>query len=473
MLRILSILLFSVVAVTLGLVGPPAYKIILTGSAYVAKTLCSGVFISGLPVEKVLAEDVQADIDPMVRYYQARVQYGAKTVTASLYGLGKRIAVYRPGLGCALAIGTTPGELRAAAAPGPATSPSKRGPDRRPDSDGLWPEGRKAVGTGGLSKRTRARLEAAIEQAFGEPDPNRLKRTRAVVVVQHGRIVAERYGPGITQTTPLIGWSMSKSATSALVGLLVKQKRLDITKRDLLGRWRDDDDPRSNISLNQLMHMESGLAFDESYDNMLSDVRVMLFLKGDKAAFAADKPLVAAPGARFKYSSGTSNIIARIIRNAVGSDEAYLGLPRRELFEPLAMRSAVFETDASGTFVSSSNMYASARDWARLGLLYLQDGVWNGRQILPKGWVAYTRRASRASDGRYGAQFWTRLDNHASARPHIPDDAFFMLGHDGQMVAMVPSLDLIVVRLGLARRDGAYAHHRFLRPFISAFQSLP
>ena len=177
---------------------------------------------------------------------------------------------------------------------------------------------------------------------------------------------------------PLIGWSMAKMVTNALVGIAVQNGKLDLADKELLPEWRGNGESRRDITLDQLLRMTSGLSFNEDYEDHSSDVIQMLFVKGDKAGFAASKPLQYSPGSHWSYSGGTSNIIARILGQRFTEKRDYLHFPREQLFEPLGMRSAVLEPDEAGTFVGSSFMYASARDWARLGLLFLHDGVWAG-----------------------------------------------------------------------------------------------
>jgi hypothetical protein len=222
--------------------------------------------------------------------------------------------------------------------------------------------------------------------------------------------------------------------------------------------------------------MTSGLAFSEDYDSDDGDARQMLYIKGDKSGFAAAKDLKHTPGTYWDYSSGTTNIIARVLRQSFSDEQEYLRYPRERLFEPLGMRSAVLEPDAAGVFIGSSYLYATARDWARLGLFYLQDGVWQGRRLLPEDWVKYTVTPTpHAPDARYGAQVWLKLDQGPASdspdlgEPPFPEDAYYMLGHDGQTVAIVPSRDLVIVRLGLTRNEGAWAPASVLAPIVNAF----
>jgi CubicO group peptidase (beta-lactamase class C family) len=310
-----------------------------------------------------------------------------------------------------------------------------------------------------------------VAATFAEPDPTHPRNTRAVVVVHGGRIVAERYAPGFDKTMPLIAWSMTKGAMNALIGLRVKDGKLAVADRALLPEWRGQGDPRGAISLDDLLRMSSGLAFDESYDDPLGDVTEMLFVKNDMAKFAASKPLLHPPGSHWDYSSGTSVLLAAILRETFASEADYLRYPHDRLFAPLGMRSAVLETDASGNFVGSSLLYASARDFARLGLLFLHDGMWRGERLLPEGWVAYTLMPAKAApDESYGAQIWLKLpESHGYGEPPMPHDAFYFLGHDEQIVAIVPSRDLVIVRLGLTQEGGDWDHARDLAPIVAAF----
>jgi hypothetical protein len=317
----------------------------------------------------------------------------------------------------------------------------------------------------------QSRLEAALEWAFLEPDPALPRRTRAVVVVYRGRLIAERYADPFTKDTPLNGWSMTKSVVNALVGVLVKEKKVSLSDSVAIPEWRGSSDPRRKITLEQLLRMSSGLQFHEDFSNLFADMTYMLLGVPDAAAYAAAKPLEAEPGTRWSYSSGTTNIIAYAMRQIVG-DSDYLEFPRRTLFDRLGMTSAVLETDAAGTFVGSSFMYATARDWARFGLLYLRDGVWSGQRILPEGWVAYTRTpAPNAPDQQYGAHFWLRIPKGLrcgnESRP-LPADAFHAIGHEGQFITIIPSRELVLVRLGLTRYRCAWDQQRFVRLLLAA-----
>jgi CubicO group peptidase (beta-lactamase class C family) len=438
-----------------------AYFTALLGSGFMAETLCSGIFVSGRDRAAIFAEELTGPGYELLQLFQAEIDDQQKQVTASTYGLWPRTAVYRDGLGCTLAIGRTPAELRAEAA-------NLFPPMPPPEPNTLWPEG-EHVDLENLSNDVNhAALTAAIDAAFSEPDPTHPRRTRALVVVYKGRIVAEHYAPGFDQNTPLVGWSMTKTATNALVGLRVLDGAVATGNTKLLPEWRDAGDARGAITLDQLLRMTSGLAFDEGYGSNTSDVAQMLFAKESAGRFAAQKPLVAPPGSLWNYSSGTSNIIQLILRQGFTDERDYLRYPRERLFTPLGMRSAVLEPDASGTFIGSSLMYASARDWARLALLFAQNGIWQGKSLLPPDWVAYSLKPTPEAPAKeFGGHIWLKLPESEQAT--LEADAFYLLGFDQQIVAVIPSRDLIIVRLGLTRKGGAWDHARDLAPIVRAF----
>ncbi|WAS57144.1 beta-lactamase family protein [Burkholderia ambifaria] len=426
-------------------------------TGYAAKALCSGVFVSGRPAASVIDVDIMAGVHPLLKLVHPSLDPEHRRAVATFAGFARREADFRPGLGCTLALGPSPGVL-------PAALPPVADP---PSANDAAPPAPPA----GIDTR---KLHIALDRAFDEPDPARPRRTRAVVVMWRGHVIAERYAPGFTADTPLPGWSMTKTVTAALAGVLVAQHKLSADASALLPEWRGSGDARAAITLDELLRMTSGLQFNEDYDDPLSDVAVMLFTQPDTARFASAKPLAAQPGTQWYYSSGTSAIVARVMREALGGTEAdYLAFPRRALFEPLGMRSAVFEPDAAGTLGSPSYLYASAHDWARFGQLLLQDGVWNGQRLLPEGWVRYLTRATpQSTHQEFGAHLWVKVpepfndrDPHASA---MPADAFHAVGHEGQFVSVVPSRELVVVRLGLSRPESAWNHEAFLARVLDA-----
>ena len=415
-------------------------------AAYKAKMLCSEVLLAHRDPQAVMTELEVDDLVPL-RYINASVDSSAHTTSASVAGLLHHAAFYRDQRGCV---------LRFESSPAMTASPDRQHSE---PADTL------------LSDVNHA-LDPVLQRAFAEPDPGRLRRTRAVVVVQNGRIVAERYAPGFTPETPLIGWSMTKTVINALVGILVKDGRLAVNRPAPVPEWQSADDPRRAITLDQLLRMSSGLSFDESPWNPVSDVTVMLLGRPDAGLYAARKSLAATPGTVWQYSSGTTNIISRALRAAIHDDAMYAEFPRRALFDKIGMTSsALIETDASGAFIGSSFGYATARDWARLGMLYINDGVWEGQRILPEGWVAYTSTPAPADPRKhYGAHVWLKVADEYSGDAVLPADAFHAIGHAGQFVTMIPSAHLVVVRLGLTRYPDAWDHTAFVRDVLTALE---
>lgn len=415
--------------------------------AAAAKRLCSSLFVSGRTREHVLAEELAEAATLGVAF---EVGSAPEAVTARI-GDFKETAVHRRHLGCTLLESVDAQALLAqfdvAAYPSPV----------QPDPVLPWPEGALVVLPETAPGIDLAAVGAAVDAAFAEPDPTKPVRTRAVVVIHDGRIVAERYAAPFDAATPQLGWSMTKTVTGTLTGLLAGDGTLNITAPAGVAAWQGAGDPRRIITLNNLLQMSSGLRFSEVYDAAApSDVVAMLYGPGaaDMGAFAAAMPLDHVPGSHWSYASGTTNLIASVLRDALHSQADYFAFPRARLFNPLGMASAVIEPDESGTFVGSSYMYATPRDWARLGLLYLQDGVWLGERLLPEGWVGYaTTPAPAAPRGEYGAQIWLNrgAPGNPSDRPHpeLPADLYYLSGFEGQDVVVVPSRDLVVVRMGL------------------------
>jgi CubicO group peptidase (beta-lactamase class C family) len=367
------------------------------GVGWKAQILCSGVFVSGRDAAPVLKEDVA--VHPILKLIGTKVNYGKKEARAEVLGLIKNRAIYRDHLGSVLLSGASEETVRSWPVDIPEPQPAN------PESI-LWPIGDLILDSALPPGIDGLLLDKVVNEAFAEPDPETPQRTRAVVIVHKGRLIAERYAPGITREMPLIGWSMTKSVTSSLVGILVEEGKLSVQAPAPVPEWQKPDDPRRNITLEQLLWMSSGLSFSETYaEKPVSDVQIMLFTRPDMAAYAVRTPLEADPGTKWHYSTGTTNIIAGIIRRTFGDQREYFAFPRRALFNRIGMRTAVFETDASGVFNCGSSLFASARDWARLGLLYLNDGVWEGERIFPEGWVSYsTTPAPAAEKGDYGAQ---------------------------------------------------------------------
>jgi CubicO group peptidase (beta-lactamase class C family) len=310
----------------------------------------------------------------------------------------------------------------------------------------------------------RARLEAGCERLLASEPPAAVGATHALLVVHRGQIVAEGYDAANGPEATLPSWSMAKSVLHALVGIAVRLGGLRLDAPAGVAAWGAPDDPRRAITLDQLLRMTSGVRFDEEYTDLeTSSTLQMLFGDGkdDMAAFAAGFPAIAEPDAEWCYSSGSSNIVSALLGAAVGGGEAGMrAFMQRELTDPLGMTSADPRFDAAGTWIASSFLFATARDFARFGLLCLRDGVWEGRRILPEGWIDYGRTPTAQSGGEYGAHFWLALDGSGT---------FSCNGFRGQYTVMVPERDLVLVRLGTSMPDQKRGSYLALADLIECF----
>ncbi|WP_315777317.1 MULTISPECIES: serine hydrolase [unclassified Bradyrhizobium] len=431
---VVGLLVFAALLVAGWLTYRPDRALRVATSA-VAEMICAKTYVSGLDPQTVFAETMERPglrrLRAVMRY---RVEPDMRLVEASLLGLHATRASFHDGLGCVTLQGQKPPYLPhtdvavlRAAGPAPALPDFAENTAVEPSDPAL---------------------KAALDHAFEEPANPPFRRTKAVVVVKDGHLIAERYAPSIGVDTPLVGFSMTKTVTNALLGILTRQGKLSPSIPAPVAEWREARDPRHDITIEQLMRMTSGLALDET--NSGFDPSSQMDIHRDMAAFAVHAPLIAPPGQRWAYSSASAQILARIIRDAAGGPEQTIELAWRELFNPLGMRSATLQYDGSGTVQGYGNMLASARDWAKLGLLYLGDGVVGDRRILPEGWVAMSATATLDTD--YGAGLWTNRSQHfhaqGRARAGIPPDAFFAFGLLGQRLVIMPSQRMVVVRLG-------------------------
>ena len=388
---------------------------IITG--YAAKNLASDVFVSGREPVDVEALDLHFSF---IKYTRNKVDFENKTVT-SRFLWGKSVAAYRDGYGVTLLRGKKAAELQAEKYP---LAPEAEGPDFLEPGDSA------------LTARLAPIAKALVDDHAYNGTPF------AFVVLHEGKVVAERYREGLTARTRLLSWSMAKSFTNALVGIMAGDGMVDIYAPTGIPEWQGDD--RAAITLNDLMQMQSGLQWNEDYGNR-SDVNLMLHREKDMGLYAINKPLEHKPGTFWYYSSGSTNIVMRYLRGKFASDKEFLTYYRERLFAPLGIRNAVFEPDMSGTPVGSSYLYITAREFASLGQLYLDDGVFQGQRILPEGWVEYSVTPAADSKDGYGAFFWLNKDKYW---PDIPEDMFNCQGHDGQEVFIIPSKDLVITVLG-------------------------
>jgi CubicO group peptidase (beta-lactamase class C family) len=448
MRRVLKLFKFLVAIALLGILGlsgwltfiPP--EGLLSATAYTAKMVCSNVFIAKRDADAVIGTDVQFALHRIVKRMKIDIDTANQRVDVAYLGLfARRYAQYEEGHGCTL---VSKDEIpdRAAAPPLPPATP-----------DALWPAGERVQ----LSddKRLLAALNDPVLQGPG---------MRAIVVVHDGRIVGETYGEGFNASTPLQGWSMTKSVNAALIGMAIKDGKLSLDQRNLFPQWAGD--ARAEISVADLMAMTSGLEWNED-QGASPDPDRLENLAQDAAAFARDRALVAPPGTKFNYSGGSSVLLARFWQNAIGAEaRAY---PQERLFKPLGMTSAVLEADPSGTFLGEGFLYANAHDWARFGEFLRLGGEWNGEQILPMDFVDYMRSPVLASDEGHGpvygrGQVWLARGEGFN----LPADTFMLQGHLRQVITIIPSRKLVILRMGLTREDIGYSVAKLLYAIVAA-----
>ena len=413
-------------------------------SGFGAKNLASAVFLQHRNPDSVIKQELS--FFP-VSYASYDINTTDSSVTASVFGLAKSKAIYRTGIGCTLVNDLSEAEIRKQHF----TIPQ---PPLQNRDTIAWPYG-EMIAEAPPAVIDTVQLNRAIDNAMkattkkGQP-----AYTRAFLVVYDGRIVGERYAPGFDKHSRLIGWSRSKSLTAAVIGVLVKAGKLNPDAPAPVPEWKGTD--KEKITLKELLQQTTGLDWTEDY-GAPSEATNMLFKQSDMGAFTAKLPLKYQPGSLFYYSSGNANILSRIIRQTVG-DSVYSAYPYKALFHKINMYSLLLEPDASGTYVGSSYSYASARDFARFGLLYYNNGVWNGEQLLPENWVKESIQPAAANQQkRYGYQFWLNgADDRDPSKhwfPDAPADMYFADGFGGQNVFIIPSKKLIVVRLGVKTID--------------------
>jgi CubicO group peptidase (beta-lactamase class C family) len=407
------------------------------GTALAAKQLCSLEYVSGLDRGFARAAYLDHHVRQLSMGLEVRYDDTTRSVETTGFGIWSARARYRPGLGCTL---LHPGlRFEELALPRIAAAPISADPDRA---------------------RTRfdaAALDRALDEAFADPPGGPPRNTLAAVVLHEGRLVAERYAAGIDETTALPGWSMTKSVTATLVGILAHQNRIDVDAAGAIVEWRGSDDPRSAISVDHLLRMTSGLAIREDQTGVDPNSR-MLFREPDGAAYSATRALRKEPGTHWEYMSGNTVLVSRRIRELTGGSlESTSAFVRTQLFQPLGMATAVLEPDPSGTFVGSSFMLASARDWARLGQLYLNGGLWNGRRVFAADWIDYvTRHTPTSGEENYGAGFWINDAPEGPRWPTLPPDTYAASGFQHQRIFILPSRQLVVVRLGATWGDPSH-----------------
>lgn len=439
MKRKLIIYLVAGVLLLLSAVVYTYYPQLGVATGYAAKKICTCTYETGRNQKEIEQNDLYFSVLPMVTN---KLNEAQKSVTSTLWGLYPQTAIYKTGLGCVLLQGEDDYHVEA-----PQLSTG--------DNPFLFPD--KPQATKGLNHTL---LQDAIDREFNSDDNLTTKQTTSILVIHNDTLVAERYAPPFDRNMSQLGWSMTKSWMNAYIGLLVKDSLTGINKSNLFPEWQDE---RKEITLKNLLNMDSGLQWNEDYKTV-SDATRMLYFSEDVSAIALSKPLNYSPGTHWYYSSGTTNLISKYIRNLLGKETDYLSYLKNRLFNKLGMTSAFIETDESGLLIGSSYGYATPRDWAKFGLLYLHDGIWQGERILPEGWVNFTKTEVKDSKGKYGAQFW--LNVNGSQYPDAPGDIFLADGFLGQYVFIIPSYNVVIVRMGTGK--AGFDENQFLKNILAA-----
>lgn len=421
----------------------PALNII---TGYSSKNMASGLFLADR--DQISMEEEDNGFFPIsLASYDVNIK--DKTVSASIFGLMKRKAIYIDGLGGILINEDYSPEMEF------------KVPRRNfLKNNSSYPFGNKYQRDTIFDEINAKQLRLAVEKAFDRKGEKE-QQTRSVLVIYKDKIIAEKYAEGFDQESLMHGWSMTKSLTSTIYGVLQKQGKMDINDPSGIVAWQDDD--RKEITINDLLHMNSGLKWEEEYFD-ISDVTTMLYMESDMGMSQIDNNLVGKPDSLWNYSSGTTNILSGpILRAQFNDHQQYLDYWYSDLIDKIGMHSMVVETDLTGNYIGSSYAWATTRDWAKFGLLYLHEGNWAGEQVLDSSWVHYASTPTNTSEGRYGAQFWLNAGAH---HPDVPLDMYSSNGFKGQYVFIIPSKDLVVVRTGLVS-DPKFNVNDFLKNIIA------
>ena len=431
------------------LAGFTQYPKLTIISGFASKSLASNVFLSDRSFESVQVEELA---EPLIKLSNSSIfnENGKSGALSEVFELQERVTVCRDEVGCVLIPPGYEGVI----------GPTER-PLRLKKLDSLpYPFGILPAKDTLFPEIDYGKLDAAVAFAFSNPEK---QRTRSILVLYKDHIVAEKYAEGISVNTRLLGWSMTKSILATVYGIRQKQGALDVMQPVKWKEWGSDS--RNSITYNDLLRMQSGLEWDEDYGG-ISDVTQMLFLSSDMTTIQPHKPAISSPGMVWNYSSGTTNFLSGLLRRDISDYQEYLDFPYRELIDRIGMHSMIMETDYNGNYVASSYGWATTRDWAKFGLLYLHEGNWNGEQIFDADWVDYITTPTPHSSSKYGAHFWL---NASGTFPDAPLDMYSANGFQGQYVFIIPSHDLVIVRTGLAEPPHFDAN-TFLQRSLLAFK---
>ncbi|APZ45657.1 serine hydrolase [Polaribacter reichenbachii] len=431
------LLLLCIVVIIAVFFNYPKLNII---AGYSAKNTASSVFVAKRTLE--FTDKTDNNFSP-INLATDLVKKDKKEATSSVFNLLTRKAIYREGLGAVLTL-TEEDETATYLVP------------KRAKADNItpYPYGNAEQKDTVFANINYDKLNETVASVFGK------NQSRAVVVIYKDQIVAEKYADGFTKDSKILGWSMTKSIMSTVFGVMQHQNKLKITDKAPIDAWQNDE--RKNISIHNLLQMNSGLEWDENYDK-ISDVTKMLFLERDMTAMQENKPLLGKINASWNYSSGTSNLLSGIARKQFKTHQEYLDYWYTNLIDKIGMNSMVLETDLAGNYVASSYAWATPRDWGKFGLLYLHKGNWNGEQIFDKDWANYVATPTPTSNGIYGAQFWLNAEGQMK---DVPKNMYFADGYQGQRVYVLPDQDLVIVRMALSWME----ENKFLKGVLESIK---
>ncbi len=421
---------------------------------YPKLNIISGFASKNFASTNYISDRLYADIDendhnvPLIKLAELESANDHNAIT-SVFGLMERESICRDGLGCVLindAYDKTQKLLK---------------PKRTLLANDLpFPYGNNGTKDSVFENIDYDLLNLAMKNVFANYS---VQKTRTALVIYKGHIVAENYLEGFSKDTPILGWSMTKSVLATLYGILEYQNKIDVQEYRPFGDDIQMKNSKIEITLNHLLRMQSGLAWDEDYTS-ISDVTEMLFLDADMAAKQGSKQPIAAPTEVWNYSSGTSNFLSGVLRKQFKTHQEYLDFPYTALIDKMGMHSMLLETDMAGNFVGSSYGWATTRDWAKFGLLHLNKGNWNGEQLFAPQWIDYITKPTKGSNGIYGAHWWL---NAEGKYPNVPKDLYSANGFQGQRVFIIPSKDLVIVRTGLAEGPD-FDESIFLKEVVAA-----
>jgi CubicO group peptidase (beta-lactamase class C family) len=434
----------GVAVLALGFVAADQLDNIPAGTGYAAQDLCTRTWVSGDDFDRVREDYVAAKVAPLPLVWDIQAEPGEQVaVLADLPVVGdRRISVYRPGLGCTLVTNQQQAEALH---------------EQRfdlvppvPARDAPWPAGEQPAQDGGFSGQQAAIIQRHADSIFSEPspDPAAQHHTVALTVALDGALVFERYDDGYHREQRQLGWSMTKTVTGLVAGLMITDGLFSLDDPVGLKQWQGTE--KENITWRQLLNMAPGLEWFEGYGGA-SDVTHMLFSEPDHGGWAASLPLVAEPGTVFNYSTGTSNIAMLAMKEKLGGAQALYDYYQTRLFVPLGIRNGLIEPDVSGTPSGGSYGVLRPVDWLRLGQLVANGGTWQGERLIDRTFMDYMVAPSPAA-AEYGGSIWRQPSDMipAELRQRLPEDLVWFAGHMGQFVVIVPGAELVVARLGVA-----------------------